>query len=86
MHLASTTSNIILLADDTSLFYSHKDIEVLFKMLNEELDKINERFLSNHISLNADKTNFLHKPRKASNFLILLNLLCVLVCIVSLLN
>ena len=69
LYLSSKVLNTILFADDTNLFYSHKDITVLFKIFNEELDKINEWFISNRLSLNVEKTKFIlfHKPSKAEN-------------------
>ena len=58
--------NSILFADDTNLFYSHKNIRVLFKIVNEELVKIDEWFKANKLSLNLDKTQYLlfHKASK----------------------
>ena len=53
----------IMFADDTNLFYSHKYINTLFKIANEELNEINEWFRANKLSINAGKTIyiFFHK-------------------------
>ena len=37
----------IMFADDTNLFYSNKDINTVFLKVNNELQKINEWFVSN---------------------------------------
>ena len=63
LHLSSNLLQPIMFADDTNLFYSHKDRKTLFKTVNEELVKINNWFRANKLSLNADKTKytFFHK-------------------------
>ena len=55
-----------MFADDTNLFYSNKDINTAFLKVNDELQKINEWFISNKLSLNLKKTKYLffHKPSK----------------------
>ena len=45
-----------MFADDTNLFYSHKNIKTLFQIVNSELKLANEWFLANKLSLNAKKT------------------------------
>ena len=55
---ASNILNLIMFADDTNLFYSHKNIENLFFTMNKELVKINEWFKANKLSLNIKKTKF----------------------------
>ena len=47
----------IMFADDTNLFYSNKDINTAFLKVNDELQKINEWFISNKLSLNVRKPN-----------------------------
>lgn len=49
----------ILFADDTSVFYSHKNPEILIKVVNEELDKLSTWFKSNKLSLNIKKTSYI---------------------------
>ena len=48
-----------LFADDTSLFYSHKDLNTITDVLNEELGKISIWFKSNKLSLNIKKSCFI---------------------------
>ena len=43
-----------MFADDTNLFYSHKDIKTLFNIVNNELIKINDWLKANKLSLNTD--------------------------------
>ena len=63
LHLSSNLLQPIMFADDSNLFYSHKDRKTLFKTVNEELVKINNWFRANKLSLNPDKTKytFFHK-------------------------
>ena len=44
-----------MFADDTNLFYSHKNIKTLFQIVKSELKLVNEWFLANKLSLNAKK-------------------------------
>ena len=63
---ASDLLDPIMFADDTNLFCTHRDIKYLFSTVNNELEKINEWFISNKLSLNVEKTkySFFHKPSK----------------------
>ena len=49
----------ILFADDTNIFYTDKNISIVHKVLNVELEKLNLWFKVNKLSLNIDKTNFM---------------------------
>ena len=63
---ASNLLNLILFADDTNVFMSHKDPNYLSDMLNSEMDKLSIWFKENKLSLNLKKTKFmgwLFKPR-----------------------
>ena len=61
----STVVELILFADDTNLFMSHKDPVYLAASLNSELNKLPAWFKANKLSLNLKKTNFmLFKPRQ----------------------
>ena len=61
----STLVELILFADDTNLFMSHKDPVCLAASLNYELNKLSTWFKANKLSLNLKKTNFmLFKPRQ----------------------
>ena len=59
------TSNLLnpMFADDTNLFYSHKDIKLTFNIVKEEVIKLNKWFQANKLSLIVDKTkyNFFHE-------------------------
>ena len=63
---ASKLLDPIMFADDTNLFYSGKNIHLLFNTVNNELPNISHWFNSNKLSLNADKTKFtlFHKVRQ----------------------
>ena len=39
-----------MFADDTSLSFEHTDLRTLFSIINEELNKIYERFNGNKLS------------------------------------
>ena len=58
----ASVSNIlfsILFADDTTLFYSSKNLQELSDVVNNELSKIMEWLNANRLSLNIDKTNLM---------------------------
>ena len=48
-----------LFADDTCIFYSHKNKTILENTLNSELCKVSSWLIANKLSLNVDKTNVL---------------------------
>ena len=66
LQFASDLLDPIMFAEDTNLFYSNKDINTAFLKVNDELQKINEWFISNKLSLNVKKNkySFFHKPSK----------------------
>ena len=49
--------SFILFADDTNIFYQHKDINVLIETLNNELKIVNLWLQANKLSLNIKKTH-----------------------------
>ena len=59
-----------LFADDSNLFYSHKNLHSLEEKLNHELININEWLRPNKLSLNVEKSNFVifHPHQKKSPF------------------
>ena len=62
---ASNLLFLMLFADDTNVFMSHKDPNCLLDMLNLEMDKLSICFKANKLSLNLNKTKFMvFKPRK----------------------
>ena len=62
----ATSLDPIMFADDTNLFYSNRNIDTLFEIVNNELVNISMWFQANKLSLNANKTKYVlfHKPRK----------------------
>ena len=60
LNKASKVLNSILFADDTNLFYSHRDINTLFKIVNDELTKLDQWFKANKLSLNVAIQNEIH--------------------------
>ena len=63
---ASNLLNTIMFAEDTNLYFEHKDMSVLFSTVNRELQNINEWFISYKLSLNVKKTkfSFFHKASR----------------------
>ena len=57
LQFASDFLDPVMFADDTNLFYSNKDINTDFPKGNNELQKVNEWFISNKLLLNVRKTN-----------------------------
>ena len=55
----STILQLILFADDTNVFVSHKDKDCLTNILNAELNKLSLWFRANRLSLNLKKTKFI---------------------------
>ena len=55
---ASDILDPIMFADDTNLFLSHQNINILFNKFNEELQKIETWFKANKLSLNSEKTKY----------------------------
>ena len=61
----STVVELILFADDTNLFMSHKDPVYLAASINSELNNLSAWFKANKLSFNLKKTTFmLFKPRQ----------------------
>ena len=52
--------------DDTSIFYSHKNLKNVEITLNNELTKVSEWLIANKLTLNVSKSNFVifHPPQK----------------------
>ena len=70
----SSALDSIMFPDDTNLFYEHKDLKTLFTLVNQELQKINEWFGANKLSLNVGKTKYslFHKPSRKADLSLLL--------------
>ena len=71
---SSSALDPIMSADDTNLFYDHKNLRTLFSLVNQELQKINEWFEANKLSLNVGKTKYslFHKPSRKDDLPLLL--------------
>ena len=63
---ASRLLDLIMFADDTNLFFNHKDIKHLFTVVNNELVNIKDWFTANKLPLNVEKIkySFFHEPSK----------------------
>ena len=55
----SCDGNILSYADDTTLFLSHSNTDILYRNANEQVGSLFELFNSNRLSLNAKKTNYI---------------------------
>ena len=58
-----------MFADDTSLFYLHKDINPLFLKVNKKLHTINQWFISNNLSKKNKQKNKLFVYQKINYLL-----------------
>ena len=54
----SNILDMILFADDTNIFYYHKDPNLLNTVVNTELDELSSWFQANRLSINVKKSNF----------------------------
>ena len=67
---ASSILMEIMFADDTNLFLSHKNIDILFQMMQKELQNISTWFKANKLSLNVNKTKWsLFHPSSKKRFI-----------------
>ena len=55
---ASSVLDLHLFADDSNLFFSHKNLQTLESIVNNELSNIHEWLCANRLSLNTDKINY----------------------------
>ena len=56
---ASNVLDFLLFADDTTIVYSHKDINSKTDVVNKELNEVSNWFKANKLSVNASKTNYM---------------------------
>ena len=63
----SSLLDFVLFADDTNIFYSHPNLNTLVNTLNTELPKISSWFKCNKLSLNINKTHFMHFKQTTAN-------------------
>ena len=55
---SATGQDFHLYADDSNLFCSHKDIQVLERNVNEQLSMVHNWLCANELSLNIEKSNY----------------------------
>ena len=69
LYQASKVLNPIMFVDDTNLFFSHSDINILFEKMNKELTNVSNWFNANKLSLNVKKNkfSFFHESSKNNN-------------------
>ena len=72
LKISSNLLDPIMFAHDTNLFLTHKDISYLFETANLHLERINQWFISNKLSLNVSKYSFFHEPSKREDIPFLL--------------
>ena len=75
-NVSSLTKSLLMFADDTSIFGSHKDANHLVSTVNNELVKIIIWLKVNKLSVNLTKTNLMifHPRQKKVNVNVLLTL------------
>ena len=58
-----------MFVNDTNLYFSHSDINVLFEKINKELTNVSDWFNATKLPLNVKKTkhSFFHKSSKKEN-------------------
>ena len=56
---SSSVLSFMLFADDSSVFYSHRNPQILLDTINAELIHINEWIQANKLSLNIKKTKYM---------------------------
>ena len=59
IHKSSNLFHYILFADDTNLFFKHKNVNQLLQIANEEISKVSDWLCSNKLTLNTSKTTFM---------------------------
>ena len=62
LSFSSKILNPIMFANNTNLFYEHKNVIKLFVTVNEELMNINDWFMANKLSLNVGKNEIFIIP------------------------
>ena len=58
-HYSSNVLSFIFFADDSSVFFSHKNPEILLETVNSELKKVTLWIRANKLSLNLQNTNYM---------------------------
>ena len=78
----SPVLSYILFADDATLLYSHRNLDYITSVFNNELPKLIKWFQSNKLSLNVSKTNYVvfrtpHRPTLDQNCNIMIDNVCL---------
>ena len=71
---SSPALSFILFADDTNILISHRNLTELISIINRELSKVSSWFKCNKLSLNINKTNFMHFHTTRTNETFLYNI------------
>ena len=58
LYYASKVLNPNMFADDTNLFFSYSDINVLIEKVNKELTNVSNSFNANKLTLNVKKAKY----------------------------
>ena len=69
-------SKRILFADDTTVYYSSRNITNIFHKINNDLNSLEDWFMANKLSLNISKTNYMvfpAQPTKHENLSLKIN-------------
>ena len=72
----STKLKFFLFADDTNIFFDHNNLNMLEKIVNQELKKLSLWLNANRLALNVSKTNFVvfaPKNKASKNVTIIIN-------------
>ena len=59
LRILSKVVDLILFGDDTNIFFSHKDFNLLSETLNSEMCKLTQWCRANKLSTNFKKSNFI---------------------------
>ena len=54
----SSAFDSVMFPDGTNPFFEHKNLNTLFSLINQELQKVNEWFETNKLSVYGEKTKF----------------------------
>ena len=67
---SSKILDIHLFADDSNLFYAHKNLETLETVINDQIAIVHRWLCANKLTLNFEKTNYIifHSPKKKINY------------------
>ena len=68
MHESSAILKFVMFADDTCLFFAHKDKKVIENILAEELPKVCDWLKANKLSLNVKKIELYGFPQQKRQF------------------